>query len=129
MDRAYLSGKDRLAAEANALYTAGYGLEADVTDAARQRANGNHRARLAERGVRRFEVMALETGRELPRTLARRLAEDGPEARRARASVTEPVAGEPPKPGGILAAPRRSPLVGAGLALSRERVDWRRVGL
>ncbi|MCY4309772.1 MAG: hypothetical protein OXC54_00405 [Rhodospirillaceae bacterium] len=100
-----------------------------MTNAAQQRANRNYRARLAERGVRRFEVMALETDRELLRTLARRLAEDGPEANRARAVVTELVADKPSKPGEILAALRRSPLVGADLDLSRARVDGRRVDL
>jgi len=100
-----------------------------VTTAAQQRANRNYRARLAERGIRRFEVMALEVDRELLRTLARRLAEDGPEAKRARAVVTELALGESPRPGGILTALRRSPLVGADLNLSRERVDGRRVDL
>ncbi len=100
-----------------------------MATAAQQKANRNYRARLEQRGFKRFEVMALETDRELLRTLARRLAEDGPEADRARAAVRELVVDEPPKPGGILAALRRSPLVGADLDLSRARVDGRRVDL
>ena len=100
-----------------------------MTNAARQREIKNYRARLAERGVRRFEVMALEIDRDLLRTLARRLAEDGPAAERARAAVKELVADEPPKPGGILAALRRSPLVGADIDLSRSRVEGRKVDL
>ena len=100
-----------------------------MTTAAQKKANRNYRARLARRGLKRFEVTARETDRELLRSLARRLAEDGPEANRARAAVTELVADEPPKPGGILAALRRSPLVGADLDLSRERIDGRRVDL
>ncbi len=100
-----------------------------MTSAAQQKANRNYRARLKRRGLKRFEVTALETDRELLRNLARRLAEDGPEANRARALVTELVADEPPKPGGILAALRRSPLVGADLDLSRARIDGRRVDL
>ncbi len=100
-----------------------------MTSAAQKKANRNYRARLARRGLKRFEVTARETDRELLRTLARRLAEDGPEANRARAAVTELVADGPPKPGGILAALRRSPLVGADLDLSRERIDGRRVDL
>jgi hypothetical protein len=36
-----------------------------------------------------------------------------------------PPAGEPPKKGGILAALRRSPLVGADLDLARSREDGR----
>ncbi len=101
-----------------------------MTTAAQQRANRNYRARLEQRGFKRFEVMALETDRELLRTLARRLADDWPEADRARAAIRELVADEPPqKPGGILSALRRSPLVGADLDLSRARVGGRRVDL
>ena len=43
------------------------------------------------------------------RALARRLAEEGPEASRLRAVLRLSIAGEPPKTGGILAALRRSP--------------------
>ncbi len=100
-----------------------------MTNTAQQRATKNYRERLAQRGFRRFEVMALETDRDLLRILARRLAEEGPEADRARATVKALVAEEPPKPGGILAALRRSPLVGAELDLSRPRVEGRRVDL
>ncbi len=100
-----------------------------MTNAAQQRATRNYRARLEQRGFKRFEVMALETDREMLRTLARRLAEDGPEADRARAAVKALVADGPRKPGGILAALRRSPLVGADLDLSRPRIEGRRVDL
>ncbi|MBB2972698.1 hypothetical protein FHU14_003223 [Mesorhizobium sp. RMAD-H1] len=86
-------------------------------------------ARLTQRGFRRFEVMAPESGRELIHSLARRLAEDGPEAEQARQAVKALVAGEPPKPGGILAALRRSPLVGADLDFSRPREEGRKVDL
>ena len=57
--------------------------------------------------------------RELIRSLARHLAEEGPEASRLRSAVKQSMAGEPPERGGVLAALRRSPLVGAGLDLSR----------
>lgn len=100
-----------------------------MTNAAQQRATRNYRARLERRGFKRFEVMALETDREMLRTLARRLAEDGPEADRTRAAVKALVADGPRKPGGILAALRRSPLVGADLDLSRPRIEGRRVDL
>lgn len=71
--------------------------------------------RLTQRGFRRFEVMAPESGRELIHSLARRLAEDGPEAEQARQAVKALVAGEPPKPGGAAfsesrAARRKMPL-------------------
>ena len=98
-------------------------------NAAQKRAIQNYRARLTQRGFKRFEVMALESDRELIRSLARHLAEDGPEAEQIREAVKTLVAGEPPKPGGILAALRRSPLVGADLDLSRPREEGRRVDL
>ncbi len=96
-----------------------------MASVAQKRANRNYRARLEQRGFKRFEVMARETDRELLRTLARRLAEDGPEADQARSAVKALVADGPPKPGGILAALRRSPLVGSDLDLSRPRVEGR----
>ena len=74
-------------------------------------------------------MMALETDRELLRALAGRLAEDGPEADRARTEVKALLAGNPPKPGRILEVLRCSPLVGADLDLSRTRVEGRRVDL
>lgn len=100
-----------------------------MTNAAQRRATRNYRARLAERGIKRFEVMALETDRELLRTLARRLAEEGPEADRVRSAVRVLVEDGQRKTGGILAALRRSPLVGAELDLSRPRVEGCRVDL
>jgi uncharacterized sporulation protein YeaH/YhbH (DUF444 family) len=100
-----------------------------MSNAAQKRAIKNYRARLTQRGFKRFEVMALESDRELIRSLARRLAEEGPKAEEARAAVKAVVAGEPPKPGGILTALRRSPLVGAELDLARPRDEGRRVDL
>lgn len=96
---------------------------------AQKRALQNYRARLTQRGFTRFEVTALDADRELIRTLARRLAEEGPEAEQVRAAVKTAVAGEPTRPGGILAALRRSPLVGADLDLSRLREEGRKVDL
>jgi hypothetical protein len=98
-------------------------------NAAQKRAIQNYRARLTQRGFTRFEVMALDSDRELIRTLARRLAEEGPEAEQVRTAVKTAVAGEPPKPGRILTALRRSPLVGAELDLSRPREEGRKVDL
>ena len=94
-----------------------------------KRAIQNYRTRLGERGLARFEVLGRDADRDLVRTLARRLAEDGPEASRLRAVVMQLAAGEPPKTGGILAALRRSPLVGADLDLQRSREDGRDVSL
>jgi hypothetical protein len=94
-----------------------------------KRAIQNYRSRLSERGLARFEVLGLDGDRDLIRSLARRLAEGGPEAARIRAAVTQTISGEPPRTGGILAALRRSPLVGADLDLSRPYVEGRKVDL
>ena len=98
-------------------------------NAAQNRAMQNYRARLAQRGFTRFEIMALESDRALIRSLARRLAEEGPEAEKVRAAVTMAITGGTPTSGGILAALRRSPLVGADLDLSRQREEGREVDL
>jgi hypothetical protein len=88
-----------------------------------------YRSRLRERGLARFEVLGLGADRDLIRALARRLAEGGPDASRLRAVVTRAIAGEPARKGGILAALRRSPLVGADLDLSRPHEEGRKVEL
>lgn len=92
-----------------------------------KRAIKNYRSRLSERGLARFEVLGLTTDRDLIRSLARRLAEDGPEVSELRIAVSRTIAGEPPKKGGILAALRRSPLVGADLDVTRSREEGREV--
>jgi hypothetical protein len=90
-----------------------------------QRAVKSYRSRLKKRGLARFEVLGLDSDRDLIRTLARRLAEDDPEATQLRATVSRTVAGEPPRKGGILAALRRSPIAGADLDLTRSRDEGR----
>ena len=92
-----------------------------------KRAIHNYRTRLGARGLARFEVLGRNADRDLIRSLARRLAEEGPEASRLRAAVSQTIAGEPPKKGGVLAALRRSPLVGADLDLTRPREEGRKV--
>ena len=89
----------------------------------------NYRSRLGERGLARFEVLGRADDRDLIRSLARRLAEDGAEASRLRAIVGRAMEGELPEKGGILAALRRSPLVGADLDFSREREEGRAIDL
>jgi hypothetical protein len=100
-----------------------------MSSSAQKRALENYRSRLTERGIARFEIQALDTDRDLLRSLARKLTEDGPEVRQLRRTIQQAVAGEPPKAGGILAALRRSPLVDADLDLSRPREKGRRVDL
>ena len=92
-----------------------------------KRAIQNYRTRLNERGLARFEVLGRAGDRDLIRSLARRLAEGGPEATRIRSAVSQAISGEPPKKGGIVAALRRSPLVGQDLDFSRARIEEREV--
>ena len=77
----------------------------------------------------RFEVLGRDADRELIRSLARRLAEDGPQAERLRVAVTSGIAGREPRKGGILEALRRSPLVGADAIPTRPFEPGREVYL
>jgi hypothetical protein len=99
----------------------------DGLKSSQRRAVRNYRSRLGERGLARFEVLGLAADRELVRSLARGLAEAGTGASRLRAAVSQALAGEPPRRGGILAALRRSPLVGADLDLGRSREKGRKI--
>ena len=100
-----------------------------MTTAAQKNATRNYRVRLAQRGTKRFEVMAPETDQSLIRALGRQLAADKPKAENARATAKASIADAPPMRGGILAALRRSPLVGADIDLPRPRIEGRRIDL
>jgi hypothetical protein len=100
-----------------------------MADTAQKRALQNYRTRLAKRGMARFEVLGLDSDRDLIRALAKRLAEDDAEAVQLRKAVSQTVAGEHPSKGGIVAALRRSPMVGADLDLTRSRKAGRKVEL
>lgn len=100
-----------------------------MSDTSQMRALKNYRHRLKQRGLARFEVLGLAADRELIRSMARNLADNGPEAAELRASMHRRIADESAKRGGIVAALRRSPLVGAGLILDRPRIDGRKVDL
>jgi hypothetical protein len=104
-------------------------VEGFVGSKSQKRAIKNYRSRLQKRGMARFEVLGLDGDRDLIRSLARRLAEDGPDASRLRAAVSQTMSGEPPRKGGILDALRRSPLVGADIAPARPRETGRKVDL
>ena len=94
-----------------------------------KRAIKRYRKRLGDRGMARFEVLGLNTDRDLIRTLARRLADNDVESSRIRATIQQTVSGAESPKGGILAALRRSPLVGADLNLSRPPESGRKVDL
>ena len=100
-----------------------------MRDSAQKRALRNYRSRLTKRGLARFEVLGLDADRDLIRSVARRLAEDGPDSARIRAAIGRTISGDSPKRGGILDALRRSPLVGADLDFERSRESGRRVDL
>jgi len=98
-------------------------MEGTIGDSSQKRALKNYRERLNQRGMARFEVLGLSEDRELIRSLARRLAEDGPASREIRSSIRQTVLTEPGKKGGILAALRASPLVGVELNIIRPNLD------
>lgn len=94
-----------------------------------KRAIQNYRSRLGERGLARFEVLGLDGDRALIRSLARRLAEDGPESARIRDVVTKTISEGPSKKGGVIAALRSFPLEDAELDLERPRTQPREIDL
>jgi hypothetical protein len=97
--------------------------------AAQARALKNYRKRLSKQGMARFEVLGLDSDRELVRALARRLAQNDAEAAEIRESVGAKVSVDARKKGGIYEALRRSPLVGADLNLRRPFVKPRKIDL
>lgn len=99
-----------------------------MSKASQRHAVARYRTRLDERGLGRYEVIGLDEDRSLIRALAKRLAANDAEAARLRATVRRHVHPKPEK-GGILAALRRSPLVGAELELTREQVGERDLDL
>ena len=100
-----------------------------MTGAAQNRAVKNYRKRLLQRGLARFEVLGLAADRKLIRSLAKRLAEEGPESKRLRAAVSQTLTKETPQRGGIYAALRRSPMAGSGVKFRREVTSGRKVDL
>ncbi len=77
----------------------------------------------------RFEVLGRDTDRDLIRSIARKLAEDTPGASELRATISKSMSDEAPHKGGILAALRRSPLLGAGLDLARPCEQGRKLNI
>lgn len=96
---------------------------------AQNRAIRSYRSRMRKLGIARFEVLGLESDRELIRSLAKRLTRNDPEAAHIRHEVSRKIADEPSKKGGILAALRRSPLVGIELEINRSKETGRKVDL
>jgi len=100
-----------------------------MNKSSQQRAIENYRSRLAGRGMVRFEVIGRDTDRQLVRAVARRLADEGPEADRLRAAVSQTLSGHSSKTGGIVKALLASPLIGSSLDLTRSREEGREVDI
>ena len=98
-----------------------------------KRAIDNHRRRLAERGMSRYEVRGLVEDKELVRKFAKRLAAHDEGAARLRWQVEQEIAEEAPvqlRTGkDIWDALRRSPLVGLDLDIEREFTTGRDIEL
>ena len=99
-----------------------------MSNRAQRLAIKNYRRRLRKQGLARFEVLGRNADRALIRSLAKKLAQDDPDANRLRAEVTRSVSGSAGK-GGILTALRRSPLVGSDLKTLRPVEAGREVDL
>ena len=110
-------------------YIAGYTTETAHGQHVPEAGPANYRTRLTPRGLARFEVLGLDADRVLIRSLARRLAENGPEASAIRTMVGRTLGGEEPGKGRILAALRRSPPVGSDIDLTRTWEDERDLDL
>jgi hypothetical protein len=110
-------------------YITGY-WGCDMANTAQKRAIKNYRSRLRKRGIARFEVLGLGSDRHLIRSLAKRLAQNDPDANRIRTEVIRTVSPAlKEEKGGILAGLRRSPLVGAELTIERPVNGGRKVNL
>jgi hypothetical protein len=97
--------------------------------ASQNRGIQSYRTRLSERGVARFEVLARNNDRDLIRSFARHLAEDGPEANQLRAIVGQRLSGSSSNKGGILAALRRSPMAGREIEVIRSCDEARHIDI
>jgi hypothetical protein len=91
------------------------------------RALENYRKRLSRRGMARFEVLGLKEDRELIREVARKLAENTPEAAEMRTSMRRTVSNKAGTKGGILEILRSWPL--AELNLTRRFEEGRKIDL
>lgn len=100
-----------------------------MANTSQKRAIENYRTRLRKRGITRFEVIGLGTDRELIRSLAKRLTENDPAARRIRSEVSQTIAGSPQKKGGLLAVLRLPRMAGLELEIERPFETGRKIDL
>jgi hypothetical protein len=64
-----------------------------MSNASQKRVVNNYRKRLNKRGMARFEVLGLRADRDLIRSLAKRLADGGPDSARIRAEIRRTFSG------------------------------------
>lgn len=100
-----------------------------MANTSQKRAIENYRKRLRQRGITRFEVLGLNTDRGLIRCLAKRLTENGPDARRIRPQVSQTIAGSSRKKGGLLAVLRLPRMAGLELEIERPFETGRKIDL
>jgi hypothetical protein len=100
-----------------------------MAKSAQQRALEKYRRDQRQSGISRYEVRGLEADKELVRALAKKLAARDEGATKLRNEMAEKLAGKRAKRGGIFAALRRSPLVGADIDLERPSIPARTVDL
>lgn len=100
-----------------------------MANTSQKRAIESYRARLQRRGITRFEVLALDTDRELIRSLAKRLTENDPGAQRIRSEVSKTIAGAPRKKGGLLAVLQLPSIAGLELEIERPFEAGREIDL
>jgi hypothetical protein len=93
----------------------------------RKRAIRSDQGRLARPSLTRFTVLGLEADRDLIRSLAQRLSEEGSDAATLRLVLNRAISADSAKKGGIFDAFLRSPLVGVDLELTRTVEQARKV--
>ena len=99
--------------------------EAGIVSPSQKRVLDNYRLRLRIKGMSRFDVLGRDADRSMIRAVARKLAEDGPDAERLRVSLSRVIDADPSGKGGVLKAFRQSPLVGSGIIFERDQADRR----
>jgi hypothetical protein len=100
-----------------------------MAQSSQDRAVANYRRRLREHGMSRYEVRGLDRDKELVRDVARQLSAGDAAAAELRKELVRRIGWVDPAPGSILAALRRSPLVGADLQIERAVEHGRDVDL
>ncbi len=99
-----------------------------MSKSSQKKAVESYRRRLSLKGLSRFEVLGLESDRELLRSLARKMADGDAASESLRASLRA-LSGDARAKGGIFAALRKSPLVGADIEVARSRGPGRKIDL